>query len=97
MGLPKGNSPVDCSLSCPDFMVGKRISSSAELDQGFHPWIPQPFEKGWRKLLTTLTESFCSSAIDIAVYGESVVGGGGTDDMGYLHGAYPHCGARLPG
>ena len=36
-------------------------------------------------------------AIDIAVCSQPVVGGGGADDMGHLHGVYPHCGARLPG
>ena len=50
-----------------------------ESESGRCPDNPQPFEKGWRKLLTTLTESFCSSAIDIAVYGESVVGGRGAE------------------
>ncbi len=41
----------DCKIHPQRRLNDKDVSSSAELDQRLCLWKPQPFEKGWRKLL----------------------------------------------
>ena len=68
LGFLRVNSPLDCLPYFPSFEIGKRVSSFANDDLGRCPKNPQPFEKGWRKLSTTVVVS--SGVLDKEPAGE---------------------------
>ena len=49
--VPQAARQLSCGFSLQKAPDDKGVSSSAELDQRLCLWKPQPFEKGWRKLL----------------------------------------------
>ena len=59
LGFLRIERPPDIQSYFPSFLLGKKISISAESDVGRCPKNLQAFEKAWAKLLTTVAVGLC--------------------------------------